>query len=63
MSIVGDTDFRGAVNNAFRGPAWSEPSIMATGYAFAALFSYVPCYGMARYAAYVEGTLDKGRKL
>ncbi len=61
VSIVGVTDFLEAVNNAFKDPVWSGPSIMATGYAFAALFYFVFCYGMARYGAYVERMLAKGR--
>ena len=36
VSIVGVTDFLEAMNNAFKDPAWSGPTIMATGYAFAA---------------------------
>ena len=36
VSIVGVTDFLEAMNNAFKDPVWSGPSIMATGYAFAA---------------------------
>ncbi len=61
VSIVGVTDFLEAMNNAFKDPVWSGPSIMATGYAFAALFYFVFCYGMARYGAYVERMLAKGR--
>jgi general L-amino acid transport system permease protein len=63
VSIVGVTDFLEAMNNAFKDPVWSGPSIMATGYAFAALFYFVFCYGMARYGAYIERTLAKGRIL
>ena len=63
VSIVGVTDFLEAMNNAFKDPVWSGPSIMATGYAFAALFYFVFCYGMARYGAYIERTLAKGRTL
>ena len=32
VSIVGVTDFLEAMNNAFKDPAWSGPTIMATGY-------------------------------
>jgi general L-amino acid transport system permease protein len=61
VSIVGMTDFLEAMNNAFKDPVWSGPTIMATGYVFAGLFYFVFCYGMARYSAYVERTLAKGR--
>jgi general L-amino acid transport system permease protein len=60
VSIVGITDFLEAMNNAIKDPAWSGPTIMATGYVFAGLFYFVFCYGMARYSAYVERTLARG---
>ena len=62
VSIVGVTDFLEAMNNAFKDPAWSGPTIMATGYVFAGMFYFATCYGMARYSAYVERRLAKGRK-
>lgn len=61
VSIVGLTDFLEAMNNAFKDPVWSGPTIMATGYAFAGMFYFAFCYGMARYSAYVERALAKGR--
>ncbi|HZZ60192.1 MAG TPA: amino acid ABC transporter permease [Roseiarcus sp.] len=62
VSIVGVTDFLEAMNNAFKDPAWSGPTIMATGYVFAGLFYFAACYGMTRYSAFVERRLAKGRK-
>ena len=62
VSIVGMTDFLEAMNNSFKDPAWSGPTIMTTGYVFAGLFYFVFCYGMARYSAHVERTLAKGRR-
>ncbi len=62
VSIVGVTDFLEAMNNAFKDPVWSGPTIMATGYVFAGLFYFVFCYGMTRYSAYVERRLVEGRK-
>ena len=62
VSIVGVTDFLEAMNNAFKDPAWSGPTIMATGYVFAGMFYFAACYGMSRYSAYVERLLAKGRK-
>jgi general L-amino acid transport system permease protein len=61
VSIVGVTDFLEAMNNAFKDPAWSGPTIMATGYAFAGMFYFAACYGMTRYSAFVERSLAKGR--
>jgi len=62
VSIVGMTDFLDAMNNAFKDPVWSGPTIAETGYAFAAMVYFAFCYGMARYSAYVETTLRKGRR-
>ena len=61
VSIVGATDFLEAMNNAFKDPAWSGPTIMATGYVFAGMFYFVVDYGMTRYSAFVERKLAKGR--
>ncbi len=62
VSIVGATDFLEAMNNAFKDPAWSGPTIMATGYVFAGMFYFVVDYGMTRYSAFVERKLAKGRR-
>ena len=61
VSIVGITDFLEAMNNALKDPIWSGPTIMTTGYVFAGMFYFAFCYGMARYSAYVERALNKGR--
>jgi general L-amino acid transport system permease protein len=61
VSIVGVTDFLEAMNNAFKDPAWSGPTIMATGYVFAGMFYFAACYGMTRYSAFVERSLAGGR--
>jgi general L-amino acid transport system permease protein len=60
ISVVGVTDFLEAMNNAFKDPAWSGPTIMATGFAFAGMFYFSFCYGMARYSAFLERMLTKG---
>ena len=62
VSIVGVTDFLEAINNAFKDPVWSGPTIMATGYVFAGMFYFAACYGMTRYSASVERKLAKGRR-
>lgn len=62
ISVVGATDFLEAMNNAFKDPAWSGPTIVASGYAFAAMFYFAFCYGMARYSAFMERVLAKGRR-
>jgi general L-amino acid transport system permease protein len=62
VSIVGVTDFLEAMNNAIKDPVWSGPTIMVSGYAFAGIFYFCFCYGMARYSAHVERALAKGRR-
>ena len=62
ISVVGMTDFLEAMNNAIKDPVWAGPTIMVTGYVFAAIFYFSFCYGMARYSAHVERILAKGRK-
>jgi general L-amino acid transport system permease protein len=62
VSIVGLTDFLEAMNNALKDPVWAGPTIMPTGYVFAGMFYFIFCYGMARYSAYVERALNKGRR-
>ncbi len=62
VSIVGMTDFLEAMNNAIKDPAWSGPTIMVTGYVFAAIFYFCFCFGMTRYSAHIERLLAKGRK-
>lgn len=62
VSIVGMTDFLEAMNNAFKDPAWSGPTIMTTGYVFAGMIYFAFCYGMARYSAFVENSRTAGRR-
>jgi len=61
VSIVGMTDFLEAMNNAFKDPVWSGPSVTTTGYVFAGMVYFAFCYSMARYSAFVERSLAKGR--
>jgi general L-amino acid transport system permease protein len=62
ISVVGATDFLEAMNNAIKDPVWAGPTIMMTGYAFAGIFYFCFCYGMARYSTHVERILVKARK-
>lgn len=61
ISVVGMTDFLEAMNNAIKDAAWAGPTIMVTGYVFAGIFYFSFCFGMARYSAYVERVVAKGR--
>ena len=57
--IVGIFDFLRTVEVSRIDPKWAAPTTSATGYAFAALFYFICCYGMSRYAKSVEARLAK----
>ena len=58
--IVGIFDFLRTIEAARADPKWAAPTTAVTGYAFAALFYFVCCYGMSRYAKSVETRLARG---
>jgi general L-amino acid transport system permease protein len=61
--IVGIFDFLRTIEAARADPKWAAPNIPLTGYAFAALFYFVCCYGMSRYARRTEARLARaGRR-
>jgi general L-amino acid transport system permease protein len=60
--IVGIFDFLRTVEVSRIDPKWAAPSTSATGYAFAAIFYFIFCYAMSRYAKGVEARLAKGDK-
>ena len=62
VASVGMVDFLAAIDNAFKDPAWSGPTLLPTGYAFAALFYFVFCYAMSRYSRAMERRLAAGRE-
>ncbi len=57
--IVGIFDFLRTVEVSRIDPKWAAPTTSATGYAFAALFYFIFCYAMSRYAKNVEARLGK----
>jgi general L-amino acid transport system permease protein len=57
--IVGIFDFLRTVEVSRIDPKWAAPTTSATGYAFAAVFYFICCYGMSRYAKSVEARLGK----
>ncbi len=61
VAIVGVNDFLATMDNAMKDTAWSGPTLLATGYAFAAMFYFVFCYAMSAYSAGVERRLGEGR--
>jgi general L-amino acid transport system permease protein len=62
VAIVGVNDFLATMDNAFKDPVWAGPSLLATGYIFAAMFYFVFCYAMSAYSAGVERRLSVGRR-
>ena len=57
--VVGIFDFLRTVETARADPRWASPEVGVTGYAFAALFYFVCCYAMSRYAQRVEARLAR----
>lgn len=60
--VVGIFDFLRTVEAARADPHWVTPVTGVTGYAFAALFYFLCCYGMSRYARSVELRLARHRR-
>ena len=59
MFIVGIFDFLTTIEAARVDPNWATPVTSTTGYAFAAMFYLIFCYGMSRYARCVEARLAR----
>ena len=53
---------RASIEASNNDPNWATPVTSHTGYAFAALFYWVFCFGMSRYSLWVERRLDTGHK-
>ena len=60
--IVGLFDLLKTIEVARIDPKWAAPTTSTTGYVVAALFYFVFCYGMSRYARATEMRLAKGEK-
>ncbi|HEY8274614.1 MAG TPA: amino acid ABC transporter permease [Pseudolabrys sp.] len=58
--IVGIFDLLRTIEVARIDPKWATPVTSTTGYAVAAIFYVVFCYGMSRYARAMEARLAKG---
>src|SRR3954465_11851543 len=62
VAIVGIFDFIRTIEAARIDPIWAAPTVNFTGYAFAALFYWVFCFGMSRYSIMVERRLAAGQR-
>src|SRR5271168_57967 len=60
--VVGIFDFLRTIEAARADPRWITPTTSATGYAFAAIFYFICCYGMSRYARGVEARLARAHR-
>jgi general L-amino acid transport system permease protein len=58
--VVGIFDFLRTIEAARIDPNWATPVTSTTGYAFAAIFYLIFCYGMSRYSRGVEARLAAG---
>jgi general L-amino acid transport system permease protein len=58
--IVGIFDLLRTIEVARIDPKWATPGTSTTGYAVAALFYFVVCYSMSRYARHIELRLSAG---
>ncbi|MGL5116148.1 MAG: amino acid ABC transporter permease, partial [Beijerinckiaceae bacterium] len=57
--VVGLFDFLKTIEAARIDPKWAAPTTSATGYMFAAIFYFICCYAMSRYARATEERLAK----
>jgi general L-amino acid transport system permease protein len=57
--VVGIFDFLRTLEAARADPRWAAPNIPVTAYVFAAIFYFVCCYGMSRYARRMEVRLAR----
>lgn len=62
VMIVGIFDFLRTIEATLVDPTWATPTTRATGYAFAAVFYFICCWGMSRYSIAVEKRLAAGQK-
>ncbi|MBZ6076820.1 amino acid ABC transporter permease [Microvirga puerhi] len=62
VSVVGIFDLIKTIEASRIDPNWAAPTISYTGYAFAALFYFIFCFGMSRYSIGMERRLAAGQK-
>jgi general L-amino acid transport system permease protein len=62
VTIIGIFDLLHTIEVSRIDPKWATPVTSTTGYAVAAIFYLIFCYGMSRYARATEARLRKGDK-
>jgi general L-amino acid transport system permease protein len=60
--IIGIFDFLHTIETARIDPKWATPVTSTTGYAVAAIFYFVCCYSMSRYARNMEARLARSER-
>ena len=59
--VIGIFDLIRTIEASRVDPSWAAPTVNYTGYAFAAIFYFVFCWGMSRYSIGVERRLAAGQ--
>jgi general L-amino acid transport system permease protein len=62
VAIVGLFDLLSTIEASRVDPKWAAPTTSTTGYAVAAIFYFIFCYGMSRYARATEARLAKAER-
>jgi general L-amino acid transport system permease protein len=62
VSIVALFDLLGSLKASFADPVWATPTTAFTGFAFTGMIYFVFCFGMSRYALFVENRLNAHRR-
>jgi general L-amino acid transport system permease protein len=62
VSIVALFDLLGQLRASFADPAWSTPTTLFTGFAFAGMIYFVFCFAMSRYSLFVEHRRNAHRR-
>ena len=60
--IVAIFDLLGQLRAAFSDPNWATPTTVATGFAFAGIIYFCFCFGMSRYALWMERRLNPANR-
>jgi general L-amino acid transport system permease protein len=62
VAIVGIFDLIRTIEASRVDPVWAAPTTSYTGYAFAAIFYFLCCWGMSRYSLAMERRLAAGQR-
>jgi general L-amino acid transport system permease protein len=60
--IISSFDLLGQLRASFSDPNWATPTTVATGFAFAGIVYFCFCFGMSRYALWMERRLNPANR-